>query len=180
MLRLLYASIIVLFSIAVSAFAGPALADDMDACRDRQTEAKARLDACEQVIVAGQVSGKDLAIAYGVRGQGFQLKRNYDKAIAAFEAAHAADPDNPNYFNGRGLAYEGKGDDAHAMADYNLVLQMRPRRIIDRPTDHRCLRVGTFSFIILATCGTGEARGQGFKAATAKRARERNRRSTVV
>jgi tetratricopeptide (TPR) repeat protein len=126
MWRVLLASMVVLFSIAVSAIAGPALADDMDACRERQTEAKARLEACENVIAAGQVSGKDLAIAYGVRGQGFQLKRNYDKAIAAFEAAHAADPDNPNYFNGRGLAYEGKGDDAHAMADYNLVLQMRP------------------------------------------------------
>jgi tetratricopeptide (TPR) repeat protein len=106
--------------------AGPALADDMDACRDRQTEAKARLDACEQVIAAGQVSGKDLAIAYDARGNSFLLKRNSDKAIAAFEAAHAADPDNPNYINGRGRAYEDKGDDAHAMADYNLVLQMRP------------------------------------------------------
>jgi tetratricopeptide (TPR) repeat protein len=105
--------------------AGPALADDMDTCRDQQTEAKARLNACENVIAAAQVPGKDLAIAYGVRGQAFRLKRNYDKAIAAFEAAHAADSDNPNYINGRGLAYEGKGDDAHAMADYNLVLQMR-------------------------------------------------------
>src|ERR1700730_10501677 len=105
---------------------GPALADGMDACRDRQTKAKARLGACESVIAAGQVSGKDLAIAYDARGNAFRLKRNYDKALAAFEAAHAADPDNPNYINGRGLAYEGKGDDAHAMADYNLVLQMRP------------------------------------------------------
>jgi tetratricopeptide (TPR) repeat protein len=113
-------------SAVLVAVAGPALADDMDACRDQQTEAKARLDACETVIAAGQVSGKDLAIAYSVKGRAFQLKRHYDKAIAAFEAAHAAEPDNPNYINGRGLAYEGKGDDAHAMADYNLVLQMRP------------------------------------------------------
>ena len=120
MLRAFFASTVLVV------VAGPALADDMDTCRDRQTEAKARLDACENVIAAAQVSGKDLAIAYGVRGPAFRLKRNYDKAIAAFEAAHAADPDNPNYINGRGLAYEGKGDDAHAMADYNLVLQMRP------------------------------------------------------
>jgi tetratricopeptide (TPR) repeat protein len=115
-----------LVSAVLVAVAGPALADDIDSCRDRQTEAKARLDACEKVIAAGQASGKDLAIAYGARGQAFQLKGNYDKAIAAFEAAHAADPDNPNYINGRGLAFEGKGDDEHAMADYNLVLRMRP------------------------------------------------------
>jgi tetratricopeptide (TPR) repeat protein len=120
MLRALFVSAVLL------AIVGLALADDMDACRDRQTEAKARLDACEKVIAAGQASGQDLAVANAARGQAFQLKGNYDKAIAAFEAAHAADPDNPNYINGRGLAYEGKGDDEHAMADYNLVLKMRP------------------------------------------------------
>jgi tetratricopeptide (TPR) repeat protein len=119
MLRALFVSAVLL------AIVGPARADDMDACRNRQTEAKARLDACEKVIAAGQTSGPDLAVANAVKGQAFQLKRNYDKAIAAFEAAHAADPDNPNYINGRGLAYEGKGDDEHAMADYNLVLKMR-------------------------------------------------------
>jgi tetratricopeptide (TPR) repeat protein len=120
MLRALFVSAVLV------AVASPALADDIDACRDRQTEAKARLDACEKVITAGQVSGKDLAVAYAARGQALQLKGNFDKALAAFEAAHAADPDNPNYINGRGLAYEGKGDDDHAMADYNLVLKMRP------------------------------------------------------
>jgi tetratricopeptide (TPR) repeat protein len=120
MLRALFVSVVTL------AIAGPALADDLETCRDRQAEAKARLDACEKVVAAGEAPAKDLAIANGVRGQAFQLKRNYDKAIAAFEAAHAADPDNPDYINGRGLAYEGKGNDDHAMADYNLVLQMRP------------------------------------------------------
>ena len=115
----------VLFGLLVAvAIAGPALADDMETCRDKQTEAKARLDACEKVIAAGQ-AGKDLALAYAVRGQAFRVKRNYDKAIATFSAAHDADPDDPAYLNARGFTYEQKGDDDHAMADYNLVLQMR-------------------------------------------------------
>jgi tetratricopeptide (TPR) repeat protein len=107
------------------------LADDMATCRDKQAEAKARLDACEKVLAAGQapgkdsMSGKDLAIAYAVMGQAFRVKRNYDKAITAFSAAHDADPDDPVYLNTRGFTYEQKGDDDHAMADYNLVLQMR-------------------------------------------------------
>ncbi len=122
----------VFFMLVVTmAIAGPALADDMETCRDKQTEAKARLEACENVLGAAQapgkdlMSGKDLALAYAVRGQAFRLKRNYDKAIAAFSAAHDADPDDPVYINARGFAYEQKGDDDHAMADYNLVLQMR-------------------------------------------------------
>ena len=110
--------------VVVLAIAGPALADDMDTCRDKQTEAKARLDACEKVLAAGQAPGKDLALAYAVRGQAFRVKRNYDKAITAFSAAHDADPDDPVFINARGFTYEQKGDDDHAMADYNLALQM--------------------------------------------------------
>jgi tetratricopeptide (TPR) repeat protein len=117
------------------AIAGPALADDMATCRDKQTEAKARLDACEKVLAAGKaqgkdltgkdLTGKDLAVAYAVRGQAFRVKRNYDMAITAISAAHDADPGDPVYLNMRGFTYEQKGDDDHAMADYNLVLQMR-------------------------------------------------------
>jgi tetratricopeptide (TPR) repeat protein len=118
----------VFFGLVVTlAIAGPVLADDMESCRDKQTEAKARLDACEKVIAAGQVTGKDLAIANYVRGQVFRTKGNYDRAISAFDAAHTADPDNPEYITFRGLAYEEKGDDDHAMADYNLVLQTHPK-----------------------------------------------------
>jgi len=119
-------------SAAVVAIAGPALADDLDLCRDRQTEAKARLDACEKIVAAGQATAKDLGIANFVRGQAFVSKGNNDKAVAAFDAAHAADPDALEYVTWRGLAYERKGDDDHALADYNLVLQARPQAALAR------------------------------------------------
>jgi tetratricopeptide (TPR) repeat protein len=129
MLRALFVSAVLLVVATLRpAIAGPTLADDMELCRNKQTDDKAaRLDACERVIAAKQAPGKDMALAYAVRGQEFQRKRNYDKAIAAFSAAHDADPDEANYINARGFSYESKGDDDHAMADYNLVLQMRPR-----------------------------------------------------
>jgi tetratricopeptide (TPR) repeat protein len=120
MLRGLVAAILAL------AFAAPALADDLQTCRDRQADAKARLDACETLITAGQLAGKDLGIALSVRGNALMTKHDNDKAIAAFSAARDADPDNFVYLNLRGIAYERKGDDDHAMADYNLALQMRP------------------------------------------------------
>ena len=84
-----------------------------------------RLDACEKVIAAGQATGKDLAIAHAVRGNALMTKRDYDKAIAAFSAAHDADPDNVGIIDARGIAYERKGQDDLAMADYNLALQKR-------------------------------------------------------
>jgi tetratricopeptide (TPR) repeat protein len=129
MLRALFLSAVLLAVATVTpAVAGPTLGDDLETCRNKQAEDKAvRQEACERLIAGGQTSGKDLALAYAVRGQSFEQKRNYDKAIVAFNAAHDADPDEANYINARGFAYEAKGDDDHAMADYNLVLQMRPR-----------------------------------------------------
>jgi len=108
------------------AVAGPLLGDDVATCRERQTDFKARLDACERIIAAGQVKGKDLAVALAVRGEGLSQKRDYDKALAAFNSAVEADPENIRIVNGRGWTYERKGQDDLAMADYNLALQKQP------------------------------------------------------
>ncbi len=118
---------ILCLSAVVLAIAGPALADDLEACRERQSEPKSRQDACEKVIAAGQASGKDLAIALAVRGNALMTKGDNDKAIAAFNAAHDADPDNVAIIDARGIAYERKGQDDLAMADYNTALQKQPR-----------------------------------------------------
>jgi tetratricopeptide (TPR) repeat protein len=116
-------------AIVILAVAGPARAADLETCRDRQAEAGVRLGACERVIAdqsAGKnVSGRDLAIANNVRGGAFLAKGEHDKAIAAYDAAYAADPGTMDYIS-RGVAYEQKGDDDHAMADFNQVLQARP------------------------------------------------------
>ena len=131
MLRTLFLPAFLLLSIATPALAGPDLADDLTACRDRpsdpkQNHSKVRLDACERVIAAGQASPKDLAVALGIRGDALLAKRDYDKSIAAYTDALKADPDNVGIIDARGIAYERKGQDDLAMADYNLALQKRP------------------------------------------------------
>ena len=56
----------------------------------------------------------------------FMARRDFDKAIVAYNSAAEADPDNAGTLVLRGLAYEHKGQDDQAMADYNLALQKRP------------------------------------------------------
>jgi tetratricopeptide (TPR) repeat protein len=123
MLRVLFASILALLA------ATPVLADDMETCRDRdkQFDPKARLEACDKIIAAGEATGKDLAAALFGRGIVLAGKRDYDKAIMALTAAHDADPDNIGVIDWRGISYERKGQDDLAMADYNLALQKRPK-----------------------------------------------------
>jgi tetratricopeptide (TPR) repeat protein len=119
-------SFVLVLLLMVQAAADPSPTDDLATCRNRQAEAGARLAACEALLAGGTLTGKDLANALDVRGSAEFGKRHYDKAIAAFTDAIAADPENAGIINRRGLAYQHKGQDDLALADYNLALQKRP------------------------------------------------------
>src|SRR5580693_10460082 len=125
MLRAAFLSVLALLSVAAPAIAGPLLGDDVATCRERQNDVKVRQDACERLIASGQAQPNDLAVALAVRAEGL-VNRDFDKAIAAFNDAIKADPDNLKIVVARGWAYQGKGQDDLAMADYNLALQKRP------------------------------------------------------
>lgn len=121
MLRALFVAIVTLVGM------GPVLAAvDIDTCRDPAAEPEARRVACSAVTADDSITGRLRAAAYQVIGDTFMKKRDYDSAIDAFGKAHDADPDNVGYVNSRGIAYSSKGDDEHALADYDLCLQMRP------------------------------------------------------
>jgi tetratricopeptide (TPR) repeat protein len=127
MLRACFVSTLLLVAAALMpAMADPTLGSDLDTCRDRQTDVKLRQTACENLLGAGQLTGKDLATALAVHGNALFIKGENDKAIEAYSAAHDADPDNLGILNSRGWAYERKGQDDLALADYNLALQKRP------------------------------------------------------
>ena len=112
--------------IAGSVLAEPQLGDDVATCRARDGDAQARQDACERLIADGKAAPKDIAVAYGVRGDAFVSKRNLGKAIEAYSKGIELDPDNALILNVRGWAYESKGQDDQAFADYNAALQKRP------------------------------------------------------
>jgi len=126
MLRALFMSFALLAASAViPAMAGPTLADDPETCREKQPDFRVRLDACERIIASGQAQPKDLAGALATRAEGL-LNKDFDKAIATFNDAIKADPENLRIVVARGWAYERRGEDDLAMADYNLALQKRP------------------------------------------------------
>jgi tetratricopeptide (TPR) repeat protein len=126
MVRALTLSMLILLSIAVPAFAGAELGDDVAICRDKGGDPKVRQDACERLIINNEATGKDLALAYAIRGNTLFEHRNIDKSIEAYNKALELEPDNVLYLNARGWAYERRGKDDEAIADYNLALQKRP------------------------------------------------------
>ena len=108
------------------AAAEPKPGDDLAICRDRQADAQARAQACDNLLNADRLTGKDKAVALSVRGNTLINKRDYGHAIETLSMAVDLDPDNVVTLNLRGLAYERTGQDDHAMTDYNLALQKRP------------------------------------------------------
>ena len=106
--------------------ADPQAGDDLAICRHRQAEAQARATACDNLLNADRVAGKDKAIALSVRGTTLLNKRDHVHAIEVLSTALDLDPDYAVALNLRGLAYERSGQDDLAMADYDLALQKRP------------------------------------------------------
>ncbi|MBR0850226.1 caspase family protein [Bradyrhizobium diazoefficiens] len=125
MLRVVSLALLILISGAASAAAEPPAGDDLALCRDRQTEGPARAQACDNLLNAGKLSGKDKALALVVRGNALIARRDYDRAIEALSSALEADPDNVGAMNVRGIAHERKGEDDLAMADYNNAIGKR-------------------------------------------------------
>ncbi|WP_426414127.1 caspase family protein [Bradyrhizobium ganzhouense] len=114
-------------SYATTAAADPQLGDDLATCRDRQADGQARLRACESLLDADRVTGKDKAIALLARG--FWLlntKRDFDHAFEAFSAAREADPANVVAIDGQAQVYWRKGQDDLALTTYDLALQQQP------------------------------------------------------
>ncbi|MCP3405382.1 caspase family protein [Bradyrhizobium sp. CCGB01] len=126
MLRVIPLSFAILISSAAIATAEPPAGDDLATCRDRQAEAQARATACDNLLNADRLTGKDKAIALTVRGNTLINKRDNVRAIETLSMAIDLDPDNVVALNLRGLGYERRGQDDLAMADYNLALQKRP------------------------------------------------------
>ncbi|MBR0792202.1 caspase family protein [Bradyrhizobium manausense] len=113
-------------SFATMAAADPQLGDDLATCLDRQANGPARLKACESLLDANRVTGKDKAVALISRGFSRLSKADFDHAFQDFSAARDADPDNVIAIDGQAQVYWRKGQDDLAMAAYDLALQKRP------------------------------------------------------
>ncbi len=61
------------------------------------------------------------------RGAAYVKTRDYDRAIADYDAALRLDPNNPHTYNSRGFASQKKGDHDRAIADYDAAIRLDPR-----------------------------------------------------
>jgi tetratricopeptide (TPR) repeat protein len=72
-------------------------------------------------------SALDPAAIYFHRGNAYNKKGEYDRAIADFNQAIQLNPKDAKAFNNRGNAYDEKGEYNRAIADFNEALKLNPK-----------------------------------------------------
>ena len=106
-----------------------AAADDRDLCKTASGDTA--IEACTRAIDSKKFKGKKqirvLSLLYTNRGVEYEIKKDYDKAIADHDQAIKVDPKNPAPYNNRGNAYIGKQDYEHALADFDQAIKLNPK-----------------------------------------------------
>jgi tetratricopeptide (TPR) repeat protein len=72
----------------------------------------------------------------------YSSNKDYDRAIADYNAALRIDPKYASAYNNRGIAYWGKKDYCRARADYEKALQLDPNYTTARNNLERLRNMG--------------------------------------
>jgi tetratricopeptide (TPR) repeat protein len=104
-----------------------AAADDRDACKTASGDAA--IEACTRAIDSKKFAKQKrvLSLLYTNRGVEYEIRQEFEKAIADHDQAIKIDPKNPAPYNNRGNAYAGKQDWEHAVADFDMAIKLNPK-----------------------------------------------------
>ncbi len=91
--------------------------------KGRQKEAIAHFS---KAIDSGKLSKPNLAIALNNRGSAYDDLGQLDKAMADFDRAVAADPQNAQAYYNRSFVYEKKGNVQQALNDIEMAADLDP------------------------------------------------------
>ena len=86
------------------------------------------LELCTRAIQSGALSGSGLAVTFNNRGNAYQSKGDYQRAIQDYDEALRIDPDYPLAFYNRGLARFDQGLYIAAVPDFVRAVQLDPAK----------------------------------------------------
>src|ERR1700721_2940301 len=121
-----FAVIWIIALVAVVNFSGYAAAQQQNWAGKSDSGWDTQIAACTDAIKAGKGQGKDLASAFGNRGNAYFAKAQYDRAIQDLDQAIKLDPDYAAAFCNRGSAYFGKAQYDRAIQDLDQAIKLDP------------------------------------------------------
>ncbi len=99
--------------------------EDLESCY-RESDPDLGINYCTRAIDSGQLPASNLTIAFTNRGNAYNYKGEYDRAIQDFDQAIRLNPNYAYAFNGRGNAYNGKGEYDTAIQDFDQAIHLIP------------------------------------------------------
>jgi tetratricopeptide (TPR) repeat protein len=105
---------------------GQALTNERSFCTGRSdTPWDVQIRSCTALILSEREPVKDRAIAHNNRGIAYYGEKDYDRAIADYDAAVSLDPGYATGYYNRGNAWQVKGDNDRAILDYDRALALQ-------------------------------------------------------
>jgi len=108
--------------------AGPAPAqwnDDAEKCAETSIP-DLTLARCTRAIQSGELSEPSMAVTLNNRGNAYQNKGDYARAIADYDQAIKLHSDSALIYSNRGRAHQQRGDYERAIQDYEQAIRLDP------------------------------------------------------
>jgi tetratricopeptide (TPR) repeat protein/rhodanese-related sulfurtransferase len=94
----------------------------------QKADADRKIAACSQLLARGvKVDAHHRFAYYFNRSKAYNVKRQYDSALADLDAASVLDPENEAVFYGRAEVYRRKGELDRALTNYDASILRSPR-----------------------------------------------------
>jgi lipoprotein NlpI len=82
------------------------------------------IDLCTRAIQSGALSGAGLAVTFNNRGNAYQSKGEYQRAIPDYDESLRIDPESALAFNNRGSVFQQMGNYDRAIQDYDRAIHL--------------------------------------------------------
>ncbi len=97
-----------------------------DRCVSELNDMDLIVASCNLVIDSGKLDQAGLSVAYMSRGNAWNVKGDYDRALADYDQSIKLKADDNLTYNNRARAWLGKGEPDRAIADFNESIRLEP------------------------------------------------------
>jgi tetratricopeptide (TPR) repeat protein len=88
-----------------------------------------QISGCTNAIKSGKLGGKDLAVAFAIRGSAYRARGEPKRAVEDYDQAVKLNPHDADVFFRRGIAHGTLGDADRAMGDFDQAIKLEPDHV---------------------------------------------------
>lgn len=88
-----------------------------------------QITGCTNAIKSGKLGGKDLAVAFAIRGSAHRAGGELKRAVQDYDQAAKLNPNDTDVFFRRGIAHGMLGDADRAIDDFNQAIKLAPDHV---------------------------------------------------